>query len=712
MNSPSDEQQIVINYIKTGHNAIVDAVAGSGKSTTILSIAAAMPKHKIIQFTYNSMLRFEIKHKAKQLNLNNLHVHTYHSLAVKYFHSSAFTDTGIRHIINKSLSPRIHIPKKDIIVIDESQDMTPLYFAFVIHYIKHMNHPFQLLVLGDFMQGLYDFKGADTRFLTLAIEIWKNHKLLKSNVFHYTTLKTSYRITHQMADFINVAMLDETRLVAQKYGPINVHYIRNSQRNIENSVVYAIFSLFNSGNATPADIFILGPSVKGPNSPMRRMENILVSRGFPCFVPSMDTDNIDDKVSHNKIVFSTFHSVKGRQRKYVFIVGFDQGYMRFYGKNLPNDLCPSTLYVACTRATEGLYLLERDDFETDKPLEFLKISQFEMKKLPFVTFKGTPYYPLYDVPIKNNPIQKHYITPSNLIKFIPESVLESITPILESMFHIVKQKTTEIDIPSVIQTSDGFFEDVSDLNGIAIPAMYYDHLTHHNKPNVLYETILIILDEFKTNEHEFLKNIVSQLPATFTEPADYLFLANVYSAFQEKLYSKLKQIHKDDYNWINTSMMNQCKRRLETFIGKECIGVEPLIESTIIHQSQESEHESIDTLLAEYFDETLKFRFTARTDIITPKTIWELKCVKEITMDHQLQVVIYAWLYGFIHPNHTMLFKILNVRTCEIQQLIANKEHLDFIVISLLQGKYARDEKPDNDTFISICHNIIDASYN
>ncbi len=58
-----------------------------------------------------------------------------------------------------------------------------------------------------------------TLALLLANVVAVKVKLFKSNVFHYTTLKTSYRITHQMADFINVAMLDETRLVAQKYGP-------------------------------------------------------------------------------------------------------------------------------------------------------------------------------------------------------------------------------------------------------------------------------------------------------------------------------------------------------------------------------------------------------------------------------------------------------------------------------------------------------------
>ncbi len=714
MNQISDEQTVVLNNTKNGNNTIVDAVAGSGKSTTILSIASAMSNKKFIQLTYNSMLRLEIKEKTTHLNIHNLTVHTYHSLAVKYYHASAYTDTGIRHILAKSLPPRIHIPKKDIIVIDEAQDMTPLYFNFVVKFTMDMNHPFQLIVLGDFMQGLYDFKGADTRFLTLAIDIWKNHPNLKSHYFLYTTLKTSYRITNQMADFINNIMLDDQRLIACRNGPINVTYIRNSQRNIENTVIFMIQKLLASGSVSPSDIFILGASVKGPNSPIRKMENVLVQRGLPCFVPMLDTDNIDDKIIHKKIVFSTFHSVKGRQRKYVFVLGFDQGYMRFYCKNLPQDTCPSTLYVACTRATEGLILLERNDFENDKPLDFLKLSQFEFKKLSYLDFKGSPYFPLYDSPsnddIYSDDIHTHFVTPTDLIKFIPESILESITPILESMFITIKPKGVELDIPTVIQTRDGYFEDVSDLNGIAIPAMYYDYINSLWNPdttNVLYDTILIILDEFKEHEHAFLKQIASKLPATFHTPSDYLFLANAYIAFHEKLYFKLKQIHIDDYNWLSDSLFTQCKKRLDTIIGTECKTSQPLIEKTILHQSQDLEHNTIDIHLSEYFDNSVKFRFSARVDIITSKTIWELKCVREITMDHQLQVVIYAWLYHFTHARDSNTihdFKIYNIRTGEIQQLCATQQHLDFIVISLLQGKYQQESKLSDSEFLDLCH--------
>ena len=706
MNPISEEQAVVLKNTKNGQNSIVDAVAGSGKSTTVLSIAAALTSQKIIQFTYNSMLRCEIKEKAAQLKIGNLDVHTYHSMAVKYYYTTAHTDTGIRHILATKMKPRIHIPKKDVIVIDEAQDMTPLYFQLIIKYTLDMNHPFQLIVLGDFMQGLYEFKGADTRFLTLAAKIWSLHPRLKSAVFNECRLKMSYRITDQMSSFINDVMLGETRLVSCREGPVKVHYFRNHQKNLENTVIYHINRLLFEG-AQPSDFFILGASVKGPNSPIRKMENALVERGIPCHVPMFESDTIDEKIIHKKVVFCTFHSVKGRQRKYVFVLGFDQGYMRFYGRNWPQDQCPSTLYVAATRATHGLYLLERTNYETDRPLEFLKKDQFEMRKMPAVEFKGTPYFPLFKTPEIEieEAVQKHFVTPTDLIKFIPETVLEEITPILNTMFKIVQPKGMELDIPTVIETTGGFFEEVSDLNGLAIPAMYYDCLSTEGTTNVLYEMILIVLDEFKENEHAFLKQLVSQLPTEYKTPADYLFLANVYTAFQEKLYFKLKQITRDDYTWLTEDMFKKCKARLTKTIGPECETAHPLIEKTIIHQSQELEHESIDLFLSEYFVSTLKFRFTARTDLITQTSMWEIKCVREITMDHQLQVVIYAWLLKMKSVEKEV--KIYNIRTGEIQRLDATKEELDYIVISLLQGKYQQTEKKTDEEFLEECRQNI-----
>ena len=85
MNEPSEEQQIIIDEIRNGNNVIVDACAGSGKSTTILSCAIKIPYKTILQTTYNNQLRQEIKSKIEELRLKNIKVYTYHCIAVKYY---------------------------------------------------------------------------------------------------------------------------------------------------------------------------------------------------------------------------------------------------------------------------------------------------------------------------------------------------------------------------------------------------------------------------------------------------------------------------------------------------------------------------------------------------------------------------------------------------------------------------------------------------
>ena len=434
----SEEQQIVIDNVKQYNNVIVDACAGSGKSTTILSTAIAMPDRKFLQITYTSSLRKEIKEKVKQLDIKNVSVHTYHSLAVAKFLTSAHTDSGIRKILYEKLPPSSAMQLQDVIVLDESQDMTHLYFQFIVYYLYHMHnanpeHKVQIMVLGDYMQGLYEFKGSDIRFLTCAQDIWSKCPFIMNQNFVHCSLKTSYRITKPMADFVNTVMLGEERLFAVKDGE-PVYYIRNSMWNLQRIVVHYIREHIKAG-ANPSDFFVLGGSVKGPNSSIRKIENALSEADIPCHVPMFEDGKIDEKVMEGKVVFSTFHCVKGRQRPYVFVVGFDQSYMTYYGRNLDTSSCPNTLYVGATRATHKMFLLESDQNAHDRPLTFLKMGHAELRSQPYIEFKGTPRTVFYErvKEIDEGKI-RHQTTPTDLIKFIPEEILEELIPILNKIF--------------------------------------------------------------------------------------------------------------------------------------------------------------------------------------------------------------------------------------------------------------------------------------
>jgi len=717
MNPLSDEQQYILNQVKQGKNVIVDAVAGSGKSTTVLSIARELPDKKILQLTYNSSLRTEIKEKVKQLKLTNLTIHTYHSLAVRHYLTSSYTDTGIRYILCNNIPAREPIPYYDIIVIDEAQDMSLVYYQLVRKFIHDMSsrisdedsrepeikHTIQLVILGDVMQGLYEFKGSDIRFLSLADKIWASNPFLRTTEMVKCNMRMSYRITNQIKHFVNDTMLGENRMDSCREGE-PVKYIRNSRYILEKTVIYEIKCLLDHG-INPSEIFVLGASVKGANSNIRRMENALVSEDIPCFVPMLEmADKIDDRVIDGKVVFSTFHCVKGRERAYVFIVGFDNGYLDYYARTLPKDRCPNTLYVGATRAMKKLYLLESDQFVSDRPLQFLNQSHHEMKTKPYIHFKGIPrsiFYMKEEVLDKNNILQeKHYTTPTDMIKFIPDYVIDQISSLLDKIFLREPTEIFEVDIPTIIQTQRGYYEEVSDIIGIAIPSMYYDFIIGEQS-NVLYDMISENIKETKKNQHGFLKTLFNELPRTCSNISDYLYLSNFYLSCQEKLYFKLKQIHRDEYHWISEDTMDKCRELLKNTIGKESEETKPTMESTIIHSSDDKAHLKIDEFLSQHFPIWEKFRFTARVDLITEVTVWELKCTTKISIDHLLQVVIYAWLWNMTHPDVKKYFKILNIKTGEIQVLDATMEELNFIILAILRGKFAKQIPLTDDEFIA-----------
>jgi hypothetical protein len=713
MNEPSDEQLFVINQLKTQKNVIVDAIAGSGKSTTILSVAKAFIGINILQMTYNSMLRLEIKEKTKVLQIENIEVHTFHSLAKKYYMLSAHTDTAIRYILFNNTKPRIDIPLFQLIVLDETQDMSFLYFQFMLKFSKDMGGNFQLLILGDYKQGLYEFKGADTRFLTMSDKIWELHPQLINKEFVRCTLKMSYRITKHMASFVNHVMLGEERMFSCKDGE-QVFYYRQSRRNTEIFVIAQIKKLLGMG-AKPSDFFVLCASVKGQNSYIRKMENALVENDIPCHVPMLETENVDEKVIEGKVVFSTFHSVKGRQRKYVFVVGFDNSYY-FKAKNASKEICPNTLYVGSTRATDSLYLLEKNDFDTDRPLEFLKMNHHEMKMQPYISFKGTPQSLFYERNLETEQktlVPRFNITPTSLITFVPENVIEEISPLLDRIF--IRQtgeplETDEIELPTVFKTRKGFYEDVSDINGIAIPCIYYHHIQKrwdapNQEPNILKKMVENNMSDSKDYEHKYLKDIIQNMPEKCTKISDYLYASNIYIATQERLYFKLKQIEPDEYTWLNRENVIKCLKRLDTHVLTECRHKIPIFEKVLIDNTMDKEHADIDAILAPYFSAKTIFRFSARVDLVTEHTLWELKCTSKITIDHLLQVVIYAWLWKILVADDRNI-RILNIKTGEVLQLNATMDELTLIVVALLQGKYCPPVVKTDEEFVQDCRNM------
>ena len=746
---PSQEQRIIIENILQGNNVIVDAVAGSGKSTVVLMTAEKWlhSNKNVLQITYNSMLRKEVQEKTRHWNpaLTHLSVHTYHSLAVAYYSQLAHNDIKMQDCIDRNVPPCQPIPFFDLIVLDEIQDMTFLYYRLVVKFIVDMfaandpippkrkrgrpsaasasasssasppRPPIQLLILGDIKQSLYEFKGADPRFLTHAATIWRHFPFL-APLFVPCSLKTSYRVTHSIAEYVNRVMLGEERLQANKEGG-PVKYIVGSSFDNEKRTVALVRKILNEGHQ-PDDIFILSGSVKNEYSFVRRLENKLSENNIPCHVPRDDQDRLEEqRIIQGKVVFSTFHSVKGRQRPFVFVLGFDSSYTHMI-RHSHDSLCPNTLYVACTRASKEMFLFEteRDD---NRPLPFLQMGHRQMESQDYIDFVGISRGPMwyiareqvqqYNLPPQNNHSQQNVvkINPIKLIEFLNYDVIQKVSPLIDTLFRLLTPENDidEINIPTIVQTDTDHFEDVSDINGVAIPCMFYSTLTHY-PPSSLYELSKKNLADSYDNQFPFLKQQVDEMmPRTCETTSQFLLSANIYTAVREKLYSKLKQIH--NYDWIPDEKRQQCIQRMQQWISpNEPIEVQKFIVSFDDLTAQEKINAALHNLAVDGGggEQHYEFQFSARVDALTDQSLWEFKFVPELSIEHFIRVMIYAWIWLTLYPKQRRRFMLFNIRTNHVYELTPRYRELTDIVILLIQSKYGKQEAEKDQAFVEKCH--------
>ena len=209
------------------------------------------------------------------------------------------------------------------------------------------------------------------------------------------------------------------------------------------------------------------------------------------------------------------------------------------------------------------------------------------------------------------------------------------------------------------------------------------------------------MSNIREGEHGFLRDIVKSMNPVCESVKDYLYMTNVYTAIQEKLYYRIKQITR--YDWLDDSILAKCKTRLLNVLGEECESIKPEIEKTIIHYSEDEEHGVIDALLEPHFGSKRKFRFFARVDLLTSATLWELKCTSELSYEHKIQCVIYAWLYKTLNPNLPVPTKIFNIRSGEIYRLEGTMEEWTEIMVELLKGKYGEEVAKTDTDFLHDC---------
>ena len=148
----SVEQQHFIEVALSGKNILVDACIGSGKTTAIQQLCAAYPlRKKILYLTYNKLLKLDAKAKIHQRNTTVTNYHGFAYMLLKSCGESA----GIPDLIQKVLRVKPMIPRYDVLIIDEYQDIEQ-EFADMLEMIKAENPSIQIVAVGDMEQKIYD----------------------------------------------------------------------------------------------------------------------------------------------------------------------------------------------------------------------------------------------------------------------------------------------------------------------------------------------------------------------------------------------------------------------------------------------------------------------------------------------------------------------------------------------------------------------------
>ena len=671
----SDEQLSVIEGLSQNNNIIVDSVAGSGKTTCNLHIAKSFPLLNILLLTYNAKLKLETREKVSKLKIDNLETQSYHSFCVKHYDKKCYTDTTLTTILDTD-QPLFDPINYDIIIIDEAQDMSYLYYQLVCKIYKDNRKQAKICIVGDKFQSIFQFNGADERFITMA------EKLFNFNEWTWKTCKlsTSFRITSQMSSFINHCMLKDERIMSSK---ISIYKPRYLLCSFNSTLIFEEVIYYISLGYKPEDIFILAPSIKSKSekSPIRILENrIKVDTNFNVYAAS-ENEKIDSDIIKEKIVFATFHQTKGLERKVTIVLSFDESYFKFFNKNASTLKCPNELYVAVTRGIERLTLVH---INTNKYLPFLEKNELEK----YCHIVGL-------IKEKTDDRRTTQITtnPTELLSHLPSNVLDECMALLN--IETIRPPCEKIHFSSKTKkiSKDSTCESVSELTGVAIPTYYelqmkgvmniYNILITTRFPNVYADR--------KVNRE--IRSKLEKICIEKLTSEDLLFIVNCWDCSKSNLLFKMYQIKK--YDWLPQNKLLQCIDRLSSLQIPTNAKFELQYDVPTINSQP-------------YYVTICDIRLALRgyVDCLDDCNLYEFKCVSELSVEHHLQLAIYMYMDQYIRLQcENKLKEDIKTNSDDIEKIGDVNEN--FIHYDVLRDRLdeLKTKVKDDKQFLSIKHN-------
>lgn len=703
---PSEDQQRAIDtLLHSKNNLIIDACAGSGKTTTILHLASSAPNDQFLVLVYNRRLMVETEERVQALGLRNVTVLNYHTLGVRYYTSECATDQGLKRVVEDDMPvvDGMVLPDFSVLVMDEQQDMTPILKRFVDKLIRdkghaaRSNHPprdhhhLRIVVLGDRRQELYGFNNADSRFLTMAA---------RPEVFGYVNreawtsidLTTSRRLTQQNVDFINQQMLKMPPALAMRA-------VKNQDENGNpyprpryvicnptEGVVGEVLRLLDSGDLSPADIIILAPSVRGSSAAIS-LGNALALKDVPVFRSDSDHSDVDPEVARGKILICTYHQAKGIERRAAIVLGFDQDYHTLYAKvSDPPAAANNPQYVAATRAVEHLILIHNHERAA---LPFVRLESIE-ESCDLVMARGL------DIEESEPRPGPRLFGVTALCRNLSETLITACLQHLAVHSVVTPAYGVEPSPPTVVQDKYGLLESTPAITGTAITAIYE---WQTRKRLTMLGRMGTFLDPKRRKRMS--TNPLRKLPQKYYEKLqmvqdahsngvatvdDILFLSTWHMANMEGDLIKLLAIPFENYGWLSEEHCNDMRTTFNQIPPPAHLYTPGIFFEDAKYRKYHNAKVGGSSTSSKMDKDIV---ITGAMDMFRPgrepRGVWEVKYAMSLQPEHVLQVALYMWMLGSKAPVSGFL---VSVRTGQTVQVVPRTpESLQEVLRLLVDAK-------------------------
>ena len=328
----TDEQQELLNQVKQGHNVLVDACIGSGKTTAIQELCNMLPDHlNILYLTYNRLLKVDAKHKIKNSNVT---VTNYHGFA-----SMMLLRVGVvaapAELIQVFLREKPPVPKYDIVVFDEYQDIDQ-EISDLLLYIEAANPNIQKVAVGDMDQKIYDKTTLDAKAFISAY--LGEHVRLK--------FTKCFRLSEDIASMLGRVWKKD---IVGVNDTCSVEYM-----TFKEVVLFLM-------EQKPKDILCVGTRTGDMAKALNKLEDLMPDT-FNKRTVFASIRNQDAMVEPKKTnaIFTTYDSCKGMERRFCVVFDFDESnwQMRLDQPQQSYEILRNIFCVAASRGKEKIIFVK------------------------------------------------------------------------------------------------------------------------------------------------------------------------------------------------------------------------------------------------------------------------------------------------------------------------------------------------------------------